>query len=530
MNYPRESISDYSTIVPPKTLEFDVVIIGSGAGGGITAEILSTSGLSVLIVEEGPLKTAKDFNLQEKTAYADLYQESAGRQTQDKGIQILQGRAVGGSTTVNWTSSFRTPQQTLDFWRVNYSVKDKSQEQLSPWFDWVEKRLNISQWQVPPNRNNQLLFEGLQTLGWSHAFIPRNVNGCANLGYCGMGCPINAKQSMLVTTIPTAISNGAQLIYRARAESLIIEKGKVKGVNLSSMNSFGQLKEKNVTQIYSKQTILSAGAIGSPAVLLRSQVPDPHGLIGSRTFLHPVSATVAKMKNKVEAFSGAPQSVYSDEFLWRDGVSGELGYKLEVPPMHPLLSSTLMLRHSKQHTSLMKDLPYYQANLSLLRDGFNEDSIGGQVSLDEYGYPQLDYPISNAVWRAQRASMLSMAELQFAVGAEKVLPIHMDATLQSNWKQTKKLIEELPFDKLRWQTMSAHVMGGCRMGDNEKQAVVNSEGKYHHLENLNIIDGSIFPTSLGVNPQLTIYTLAASMASHLARELGGTLPQDLAVL
>jgi len=530
MSYSSENTRDYSTVTPSKELEYDVVVIGSGAGGGVSSEILSRSGLKVLIVEEGPLKTAQDFRMQEKTAYADLYQENAGRQTLDKGIQILQGRAVGGSTTVNWTSSFRTPQQTLEYWNSEFSVKGLLREELSPWFDWVEKRLNISKWMVPPNRNNQILADGLKSLGWKHAFIPRNVKGCANLGYCGMGCPINAKQSMLVSTIPGALENGAQLIHRARAESLIVQGGKVHGVWLSSMDDYGQVKVRNVTKVNSKIVVLAAGAIGSPAVLLRSQAVDPFATLGARTFLHPVSASIAKMPERVDAFSGAPQSVYSDEFLWRDGVTGELGYKLEVPPMHPLLSSTLMLRHAKQHTDLMKDFPYYQANLSLLRDGFNQDSQGGQVSLDENGYPQLDYKITDSVWRALRDSMLSMVELQFAVGAQKVLPLHMDSSMLTNWNKTKQLINQLPFDRLRWQTLSAHVMGGCAMGNDEKKSVVNRWGEHHQLENLVVIDGSLLPTSLGVNPQLTIYTIAAKLASHLAKRMNGNLPADLAGL
>lgn len=525
--YSSNNSKNYSVDLPEKQIDCDVVIIGSGAGGGISAEILSRSGLKVIIVEEGPLRTAKDFKMQEKIAYAELYQEVAGRQTLDKGIQIYQGRAVGGSTTVNWTSSFRTPERTLNFWQQNFTVNGMSKEDLAPWFDWAERRLNISPWATPPNRNNQLLADSAKKLGWAYGVIPRNVKGCANLGYCGMGCPINAKQSMLVTTIPKALENSANLISRARAESLIIENDRVTGVWLTAMDEQGQIKQKNVTQINARRVILSAGAVGSPALLLRSQVPDPHKTLGKRTFLHPVTSVIAKMAEKVEAFSGAPQSIYSDEFLWRDGESGELGYKIEVPPMHPVLSSTLLIEHGQAHSDLMKDFSYYQANLALLRDGFNEDSQGGEVLLDSNGYPQLDYKISPALWRGLRMSMLSMTELQFAAGAKQVLPLHLDASMQSNWSKAKEMIEQLPADKLRWQTLSAHVMGGCGMGQDQRQSVVNSLGQHHQLENLTVIDGSLFPTSLGVNPQLTIYGIAAKLASQVVIDLNGQLPGDL---
>ena len=438
MTISKQSVSNYAVDLPLKEIECDVVIVGSGAGGGITAEILARSGLKIVIVEEGPLRTASDFNMEEKTAYADLYQEVAGRQTKDKGIQILQGRAVGGSTTVNWTSSFRTPTQTLDYWHRQLGVKGLLDDDLLPWFKWVENRLNISPWHLPANRNNQLLANGAKKLGWKYAVISRNVNGCANLGYCGMGCPINAKQSMLVTTLPTAIEYGGKLIVRARVESLVVKGDKVSGVWLSSMNHYGQVGQENVTKISAKQVVLSAGAIGSPAVLLRSDKADPFSVLGKRTFLHPVTATVAKMADKVDSYAGAPQSIYSDEFLWKDGVNGALGYKIEVPPMHPVLSASLLTTHGETHANLMADFAFYQANLALIRDGFSEQSKGGQVTLDEYAYPQLDYPITAHLWDGLQQAMLSLAELQFAAGAKKVLPLHLDATMQSSWQATKK--------------------------------------------------------------------------------------------
>ncbi|MFT6732004.1 MAG: choline dehydrogenase-like flavoprotein [Polaribacter sp.] len=518
--YNKENCQNYATDIPQKQLEYDVVIVGSGAGGGISAEILTSAGLSVLIVEEGPLRTNESFKMKEKTAYADLYQEAAGRQTKDKGIQILQGRSVGGSTTVNWTSSFRTPNQTLDYWQSEFDTKGLLSNDLNPYFSWVEKRLNISKWQIPPNRNNQLLADGANKLGWSLASIPRNVNGCANLGYCGMGCPINAKQSMLVSTIPAALANGAKLISRARVESVIIESGKAVGVWLTAMDQRGQVKEKNVTKVTAKNVVLAAGAIGSPAILLRSKIVNPNNTLGKRTFLHPVTTTIAKMKEKVNAFEGAPQSIYSDEFLWRDGVSGEMGYKIEVPPMHPALSSTLMSSFGKHHQSLMKDFSYYQANLALLRDGFNDQSVGGQVLLDSNQYPVLDYQISDSVFRGLRHAMEKMAELQFAVDAQKVTPLHLDASSYSNLNAAKNAIANLKADKIRWQTMSAHVMGGCTMGSDENKSVVNSNGEHHQIENLNVIDGSLFPTSLGVNPQLTIYSIAAKLSVNLAKKMG----------
>ena len=149
----------------------------------------------------------------------ELYQDSAARKTRDKAINILQGRCVGGGTTVNWTSSFRTPPATLACWQREFGLSGFTVDDLAPWFAQMEARLSIGPWEVAPNANNEALARGAKRIGISASAIRRNVIGCWNLGYCGMGCPINAKQSMLVTTIPAALANGATLVTRVRARS-----------------------------------------------------------------------------------------------------------------------------------------------------------------------------------------------------------------------------------------------------------------------------------------------------------------------
>ncbi|MGH8847854.1 MAG: GMC family oxidoreductase N-terminal domain-containing protein, partial [Polaromonas sp.] len=144
----------------PEKIVCDVAVIGSGAGAGITAELLAKAGLQVVIIEEGPLKSSADFKQKESEAYPSLYQESAARKTEDKAINILQGRCVGGSTTVNWTSSFRTPASTLKFWQDRFGLNGYSVEALAPYFAQAEQRLSISPWLVAPNENNDLLRRG----------------------------------------------------------------------------------------------------------------------------------------------------------------------------------------------------------------------------------------------------------------------------------------------------------------------------------------------------------------------------------
>jgi choline dehydrogenase-like flavoprotein len=512
---------DASQLTGDKTLETDVVIIGSGAGGGNAAEILAEAGLGVIIVEEGPLQTSKDFHMKEDEAYPKLYQESAGRQTKDRGIKIFQGRMVGGGTGINWTTSFRTPETTLSYWAEEMGVKGFSADEMRPWFEWAEKRYKIQQWTLPPNANNRVLEKGCEKLGVSWGKTSRNVSGCLNLGYCGTGCPVNAKQSTLVTTIPGALKAGATLISKARAENFVLKKGKITELKCRAMTPRGNSPSGELIKIKARHYVLAAGAIGSPAILLRSAEKslNPHGLVGARTFLHPVNISGAIMPFQVNGEYGAPQTSYSDHYVETRLDNKKPGFKLECPPLQPMLMATALEGHGKIHAEIMKQRPFLQVLISLQRDGFHPESTGGKVYLKSDGNPGLDYHVSNYVWEGIRDSFLAMAEIQFAAGAKAVAPVHRDAGIYSSLKEVKQVIAELPMEILKARLFSAHVMGGCPMGEDSAKSVVNSNGRHHEVENLSVFDGSVFPTSIAANPMESIFAVTAKFSVNLTKNM-----------
>lgn len=505
----------------PERLSCDVAIIGSGAGAGITAELLTKAGLNVVIVEEGPLKSSTDFKQLEPEAYASLYQENAGRKTKDKGITILQGRSVGGTTTVNWTSSFRTPPETLKFWQDRFGLKDYSVEALAPYFQQVQTRLNIEPWAVAPNENNELLRRGAAKLGIKAEVIPRNVKGCYNLGSCGMGCPTNAKQSMLVTTLPFALDRGATLLVETRVEKMVIEGSRVTALQCIAVkpNAAPANPGGAVTTVVARHIVLAGGAINSPALLMRSKAPDPHQRLGSRTFLHPVAITTAVMAEPVQAWTGAPQSIYSDHFMHTQPVDGPMAFKLEVAPLHPVFFGANLPGFGESQAALFRQYPNAHVTLALMRDGFHPQSVGGKVELRSDGSPLLDYPLTDYVLEGARRAMLAMAQIQFEAGARMVYPGHELARGTSTWAETKAAIEALPMKPLLTRIGSAHVMGGCGLAADEKAGVTRPDGQHWQLENLSIHDGSIFPTSIGANPQLSIYGTVNRLAQGLAKRL-----------
>ncbi|MDC8784120.1 GMC family oxidoreductase [Roseateles koreensis] len=502
----------------PVDMDCDVLIIGSGAGAGITAELLAKAGLKLIIVEEGPLRSSSDFRQLEADAYRQLYQEAAGRKNTEQTMGVLQGRCVGGSTTVNWAGAFRTPETTLDYWVQRLGLSDFNPAALAPWFDQVERRLNIGEWQGEPNGNNEVLRRGALKIGVEALKMHRNVKGCWNLGSCGLGCPTNAKQSMLVTTVPAALDMGATLLVQTRAERFELQGDEIKALICQPVLLNGAANG-SVQRITARHFVLSGGAINSPALLMRSAAPDPHKLLGKRTFLHPTAASSAVLPEPVKGWAGAPMSIFSDQFLREHPIDGPVGYKLETAPVHPAFALTNLGGMGAALAERAKVLPHTQVGIALMRDGFHEASPGGTVSLKSDGSAALSYTLSDYLLDGVRRAHLTMAELQFAAGATTVRPAHEMAADYRSWSEAKAAIQQLPYKPFVTVVGSAHVMGGCPLGVDASRGVVRPDGQHWQLKNLSIHDGSLFPTSIGANPQVSVYTLSNRLATGLAKRL-----------
>lgn len=501
-------------------LDGDVAIVGTGAGGAISAEILARAGLRVLMVEEGAYRTAADFTPRELPAFAQLYVDGGVRPTRDGAISLVQGRTVGGSTTVNWTSCFRTPEPTLRHWREALGIDGLSADDLAPWFAAREQRLHVTTWEAP-NLNNQLLARGAARLGWRHGPIRRNVHHCANLGYCGLGCPLGAKQSMEVTAVPAALDHGAALVTRVRAERLQLSGDRVTAVEGLALDAHGVRPTGRRVWLRAPWVVVAAAAVGSPALLLRSQVPDPHRRLGTRTFLQTHNYSLAIMPERVDSFAGVQQSVFVDQFTWRDGAGGRAGFNMEAAGAQPVVSMNFWKQIGGEMADFARRYPWLHALVSQIRDGFQADSPGGEVRLQADGSPLLDYPLNDFFWDGVRRSYLAMAECQFAAGAERVHPACSDAAWYASWTAARAGIGALRLRAPNVFLNSTHPLGGCAMGPDPRTSVVDTWGRHHQVANLAVIDGSVFPTSLGVNPSLSIYALAARNATALAERIAG---------
>jgi choline dehydrogenase-like flavoprotein len=337
-----------------------------------------------------------------------------------------------------------------------------------------------------------------------------------------MGCPTNAKQSMLVTTIPAALDKGATLLVETRAERFEIQAGRIAALHCVAVQANGAVvHDARTTRVVARHYVLAGGAINSPALLLRSAAPDPHHRLGSRTFLHPVVASVATFSHLVAGWHGAPQTIYSDHYLDVDPIDGPIGYKLEAPPLHPLIFATTMTGYGRDAAAQLAQFPNTHALLALMRDGFHAESQGGRVKLRSDGSPELEYPLTPFVLDGARRAFLSMAELQFAAGALQVSVGHELAPRYASWAEARDSIAKLPMLPLLTKVVSAHAMGGCGLAADARRGVVRPDGVHWQLENLSVHDGSLFPTSIGANPQLSVYGLVNKLATQLALRLAG---------
>ncbi len=494
----------------------DVCVVGSGAGGAVVAARLAAHGLRVVVVEEGGHFPPEKVKMDESWAYPALYQEAGQRATADLAITILQGRAVGGSTLVNWTTSFRTPARVLRHWAAAFGVSGLDADTLEPHFAAVEERLHIAPWPLEVvNPNNRVLWDGAGVLAWDREVIRRNVFGCENLGYCGTACPVGAKQSMDQTYLLDAVRDGARVYSRARAVKLEKSGKRVSSVQAQALDATGKPTGRRLS-VRAKQVVLSGGAINTPALLLRSGY-DPSGCVGRRTFLHPVVASVGVFGQPVQAFYGAPQSVASHHFA--DRGRGKVGFFLEAAPAHPVLAATSLGGFGAEHQEQMSRLASSSVLIALAIDGFLPEEEGGTVSIRSDGRVRVDYPIRPEVWECLREGNKALARLQLAAGASEVYSFHENPVVMRTERDVA-LLDRAPWEPLRVAVFSAHAMGGCAMGRDPEKSVVDSRLKLHWLDNVWVVDGSVFPTSLGVNPQETIYGIAHWASDHIATAAG----------
>lgn len=499
------------------TLQCDVVVIGSGAGGGVVAGELAARGLDVVVLEKGGYYNEADFSHLEGETLSRLYDGGGLLTSDDLGLVILQGSCLGGGTVVNYTTSLRTPDAVRHEWATQHGLSHFTSAEYTQSLDAVSQRLGVTVDQHRPSGRDATMLKGLDALGWHHAPLPRNVRDCSegdDCGYCGFGCRRGAKQSTLITYLQDAHDRGARLIVDATVRRVTLESGRAVGVQ--AVVRYPQGPRPFTLAVRARAVVVAGGSIHSPALLLRSGITLP--AVGRNLAVHPGAAVFGLMPDAIRPWTGTVQAHYSDQFADLDG---GYGFKFETIPVHPsLFALAVPWESQQQHADAMAELAQTTLVAVLVRD-----REGGRVTVDGDGQPVVSYRLSTYDARHLRRGLYEAARVLEAAGARTIWAPHarkIEYRPDGSPASREAWIGELDragYAPNQTQLATFHQMASCRMGADARTSVVNAEHQVWGIPGLYVADASTFPTSSGVNPMLTIMAMAHRAAGEIASVL-----------
>ncbi len=496
-------------------LRADVCVIGSGAGGAVAAARFAEAGMDVLVLEEGGWWQGEDFTEVESEMVERLYADAGARATDDLSISILQGRCAGGSSTVNWLVMLRAADAVLEEWRTRHGAEMFGAGPMAAAYDLVESETHTRP--IPDDAhspNNRVILEGAGALGWSVKSARINARGCVRAGSCGFGCRWGAKQGALGVYLPRALSAGARVACDLRADRIeIAERGTPaprKRIHCTALDPRTGMARARV-MIEAPVVVLAAGAIGTPALLLRSGLGGAG--VGRWLRLHPTSAVMGTFDHAVYGGTGIPLSVVCDEFVRRDPHGH--GFWIEAPPLSPALAAVSVPGYGAPHAQLMSGFPRLSGTIVLVRDGA-AGTPGGRVRVRADGTPRISYEMSVPDRRHLLDGLAAAARIVLAAGAREAYTLHTPRNVVRDRADVAR-IPELPSAANQLAVFSAHVMGSCRVGTHPSSSGCGPTGEVHGAAAVYVTDGSLMPTAPGVNPQATIMALATQVASGITR-------------
>lgn len=491
-------------------LTCDVVVVGAGAGGGTAAAVLASAGLDVVVLDAGEYNDDADLDGSEYTAFTKLY-AAAPTSTAEGQIGLMQGVGLGGGTVINYTTSFRTPDDIRAEWAAvgaHQFIDDEYTRSL----DAVSARLSINTDHPGPGVRDALLERGAQKLGWHMEPTPRNVLGCeqdVECGRCGLGCRIGAKQSTAKTWLADAADAGARILVGARAMTVTIANGQATGVEAVASDG-------TRLTVRSRAVVSAAGSLQTPALLRRSGLTNAN--VGRYLRLHPATGVWSRHDEEVRPWTGPPQSRYSKQHRDLDGHAHGVIY--ETAPVTPGFGAALLPWHGAQeHAMLMRDLGHLSVTALIIRD-----RDPGHVTVGRDGEPVVHYRLSKFDAAHFHRGIVGAAEIAEAAGATRIFSPH---ARQVSYEPGKRgSLDQFAADAAaagyapgRVVMVALHIMGTARMGGDPSNSATNPDGATWDVPNLVVADASCFPTASGVNPMVSIEAIAHMNATRLAARL-----------
>jgi choline dehydrogenase-like flavoprotein len=520
----------------PVELTADVVIVGSGASGGVMAAELTKAGRSVVVLEAGPFVDEATMPRAELDAYSRLYLNHGLLATWDGAITILAGSGVGGGTLVNWMTCIDIPPDVRAEWAAEHGLDGIADGEWAADIATIEAELGVAPAAVVPAKDD-LILRGSAALGWEAGLIRRNATDCGVCGSCPFGCVVGAKRSGIRVHLRDADERGARIVDRVRVTKVLTDRGRVAGVEgrLLATDPFSHMPitpdgdptkaEVRRLVVHAPQVVLAAGALRTPAVLQASGIDHP--AIGRHLRLHPVPLIAARLSGPVDMWRGTMQAARSEQFLRGDAT--RRGYVIESAPGHlGLIALALPWESAEDHAAQMRTVRNIAPLIAVTRDGGE-----GRTSITRAGRVRVDYRLDPVGVATLRHGLVSMARLgRAAGGVEELIGVgtpmvrhRLDGADEAGrFERFAADLAAMDFAPNRGSVFSAHQMGTVRMGASPAGHPADPRGRIRSgtagavIAGLYVTDGSTFPTGIGVNPMLAIMAMARRISRTVLAE------------